>query len=434
MIQRKWSVIVLMTLFSMWAQAQRVLTLDDVFTLAAEHNMTIAVAERNLSEQSEAVKVAQADRLPDIGASATVGYLGNGLITDRDFSHSFTAHIPHFGTSFAIEARQLIYSGGAVSGAIKAAELGQELAQWQLQQRTQEVRFLLTGYYLDLYRLLCEERVIDNSIELANRLIDHITLRQAEGTALRNDITRYELRKQDLLLRKEQVRNSRSIVNRQLNTALGLPPAEVILPDTTAISPAQAFLTEEMWQQKALLGAPVMHVAQTQVDLAAEQLHISKAYRKPHFALFAQEALNGPVTIDIPAMNKNFNFWQVGVGVSYDVSSLFKANRRIRKHALAVDKARTEQQLAAQQLGNSVQQAYVLLGQAHTEMATCEKSLQLATQNYDVVRKRYINDLALLTDMLDADQQRLTADIDVVKARIAMAYRYYTLLYICGEI
>ena len=56
--------------------------------------------------------------------------------------------------------------------------------------------------------------------------------------------------------------------------------------------------------------------------------------------------------------------------------------------------------------------------------------MELADENYSVVRNRYANDLALLTDMLDASNTKLSAEMALVNARIQMLYNYYKLKYL----
>lgn len=58
---------------------------------------------------------------------------------------------------------------------------------------------------------------------------------------------------------------------------------------------------------------------------------------------------------------------------------------------------------------------------------TQKKSLELAEQNYDVINNRYLNDLALITDMLDAGNSKLSAELQVVNARINILFNYYKL-------
>ena len=52
-------------------------------------------------------------------------------------------------------------------------------------------------------------------------------------------------------------------------------------------------------------------------------------------------------------------------------------------------------------------------------------------KNYEVVDKRYKNGLALITDMTDAANVKLEAELALVSARINLAYCYYRLKYAC---
>jgi outer membrane protein TolC len=50
------------------------------------------------------------------------------------------------------------------------------------------------------------------------------------------------------------------------------------------------------------------------------------------------------------------------------------------------------------------------------------------------VQNRYQNQLALLTDMLDASSMKLSADMALVNARISLLYNYYKLKYISNTL
>lgn len=82
-------------------------------------------------------------------------------------------------------------------------------------------------------------------------------------------------------------------------------------------------------------------------------------------------------------------------------------------------------------LVGDVHAAYVDLGTARSELQTRRKAVQLATENYEVVGKRYKNGLALITDMTDAANVKLEAELALVSARINLAYCYYRLKYAC---
>lgn len=67
-------------------------------------------------------------------------------------------------------------------------------------------------------------------------------------------------------------------------------------------------------------------------------------------------------------------------------------------------------------------------------MKTQQKQVELANQNYSVVQNRYQNDLALLTDMVDASNMKLSAEMALVNARISMLYNFYTLKYVTNTL
>lgn len=60
--------------------------------------------------------------------------------------------------------------------------------------------------------------------------------------------------------------------------------------------------------------------------------------------------------------------------------------------------------------------------------------MALADENYAVVQNRYDNGLALLTDMLDASDSKLSADLDAVDAEINIIYNSFKLKYICNSL
>ncbi|WP_366934472.1 TolC family protein [Prevotella sp.] len=94
----------------------------------------------------------------------------------------------------------------------------------------------------------------------------------------------------------------------------------------------------------------------------------------------------------------------------------------------------TAHSVAAETVNNNMQQAYTMHKQSFVELRTQQKSVELAQQNYQVVSNRYNNQLALITDMIDASNIKLNAELQEVNARINIAYIYYTVRYAAGNI
>ena len=62
------------------------------------------------------------------------------------------------------------------------------------------------------------------------------------------------------------------------------------------------------------------------------------------------------------------------------------------------------------------------------------KNVELARQNYVVVYNRYKNGVALIADMLDASVAKLSAEQQLVNARVNIIFHYYKLHYISGTL
>lgn len=141
--------------------------------------------------------------------------------------------------------------------------------------------------------------------------------------------------------------------------------------------------------------------------LAAEEgVKAAKAARLPEVAMTAADHLDGPITIEVPVLDNNFNYWQVGIRVSYNLSSLFRDNRRLRQAKLQVNQAQERYALAQEEVDNAVQAGYVNLRTAFTELRTQEKSVLLApcdgvTGSKDIHEGQLVQPGQVLVDVVD---------------------------------
>ena len=408
----------------------RTMGIEEMFRLADENSKSIQTYRTGKEVADENLKAAKAQRLPDISASLSGSYWGNGKLWDRDFSNATKIDMPHWGNNFALEAQQVVYAGGAISSGIELAELEKQLAEMDWQKNRQDIRFLLVGHYLNLYKLHNQIEVLHKNLELTDQLIANMQARLEEGTALENDITRYELQRETLRLQLAKVEDACKIANHQLVITLHLPEGTVVQPDTTLNDSQIQTMSEANWQELAAQNNLNLQQAETGIKVNRQRVKMERSERLPKISLVAAEHLDGPITIEVPVLDNNFNYWYVGVGVKYNISSLFKNNRKLKAARLNVRKAQETYELAQEQTNHAVQESYVNFLTSFTDLRTQQKSVELADQNYSVTSNRYQNDLSLLTDMLDASNMKLSADLGLVNARINVIYNYYKMKYI----
>lgn len=428
--------------------AQQRMSLQSLYDLADQQNQRIKVSEAALKAAEEGVASAKSAMLPSVELSVQGSYTGNAFMMSRGFSTSGTTEYivpglgpqqvengkqptPHWGNSFTAQATQVIYAGGAIRSGIAMAKLGQRIAELDVEKNRQEVRFLLTGHYLDLYQLQNQSQVIAKNIELTEKVIAQMKARRAQGTVLKNDITRYELQRQSLLLAKTQVDDAQKIIRHQIATTIHLPEGEDFQVEELSYDDAALRHDEEaLWQQTASDHNIDIRQASLASSLTEQKLRNTRAASLPSVAVVAENNLFGPYTSDLIPKDANVNAWFIGIGVKYNLSSLWKNKHDIRKAQHEHAEARERVLLAREGVENGVQASYTQLLTSSVEVHTQEKQVELADENYSVVRNRYANDLALLTDMLDASNTKLSAEMALVNARIQMLYNYYKLKYL----
>lgn len=415
-------------------QNSSVMTLEQLFETAESNSVQLRPSFSAEEEARNEINVDRAGRLPDINASLSFSYIGDGFTTKRNLSDYQKAPIPHFGNGLSLSVNQPVYTGGAVTSGIQLAELKLTASRYATELQRDNIRFQLTGFYLDIYKYTNLRGVVENNIAQARKVLDEMRARYKQGVALQNDITRYELLVSNLELQLVKINNTLDILNNNLVTIAGLPNGTVIVPDSAILDKSLPSQSESSWQSEASVNSPMLKLAQSKVDISRKAEDLTKSERLPKIGLQAGWSIDGPILVEVPPINRNLSYWYVGVGVSYNISSLFKTNKSLSRSRAATVHATDELVAARENTELAVRADYIRYLESYEELNTQQKSVELAERNYNTVFTRYSADMALITDMLDAANSKLDAEQQLVNARINIIYYYYKLLFTSGKI
>ena len=413
---------------------QSVITLEEIFESAEVRSAQLRPSFTAITEAEQEIKTAQSANLPDINTSLSISYLGDGFITKRDFSGYEKAPIPHLGTGLSVTVSQPLYAGGAITNSIKLAELKSTASRFANDLQRDNIRFQLTGFYLDIYKCTNLRQVLESNIESARKVLGEMRARYEQGTTLHNDITRYELLVSNLELQLTKINNTIEILNSNLVTVAGLPENTVVIPDSTILARSLPILSQEQWQQEAQFHSPSLSLARNSVDISKKAEELVRSERLPKIGLRAGWTIDGPILVEVPPIDRNLSYWYVGLGIDYNLSSLYKSNKSLTRSRIATRKAAEELEAVRESISLAVRADHVRYLEAYEELKTQEKSLELAERNYRTTATRYAEGMALITDMLDAADSRLNAGRQLVNARINIIYYYYKLLFTAGKI
>jgi len=409
-----------------------VVSLNKLFSFADQNNRDLKILENYVKIEDEAIRIEKQKLLPTINATLLASYNGDGYITDRNFKNGFSVPIPEFGNNFMLEAKQIIYAGGAIEKAIKLAKKNQELTQLEKEKVTQNIRFAIVGYYLEIQKLNNQKKIIKNNIAQTQKVISQIKAKAQQGIALKNNITRFELQLQSLHLNLIRLNNATTIMNNELVKIVQLPAGTVLelIPENEIKK--EAYLDSEYWQHIASQNSTEIKQSNIKVTQSIETQKLAKAQKLPQLFAFAGNYLNGPVMIEIPVLNNNFNYWNIGVGIKYEISALYKSAAKIKQTKFLTENAEQMQGNQKEQVALAIESARIKYNESLELYNTQLKSIELATENYNVIKNRYLNQLALITEMIDAENTKVDAELQAANAEMNILFHYYQLKKIAG--
>ncbi len=415
------------------AQEVRSMTADEVMTLALQNHQQLKLSEKNIYISKQQTEVTKLQKLPTITASTSQFYLGNALIIDKDFSNSTNVAMPHYGSSYGVQASQLIFKGGLVKKSIEMAGLREQLAELDLEKNQQDVKFLVLSNYLDVYKLKNQEQIFLNNKKLAQERLKNIQKFNQQGMVTRNEVIRGELAIKNLDQGLLTLSNNKKILNYNLDVALGLP-------QNTEINPTESLVGKELgpgtdyYLQMAYQNNPQLKSANTNIAVAQKNIEIINTDKMPTLSGFGGYNMQRPITTRTPVLDMYSNSWQAGISLSYNIDNLYKTKERLKVGELQKTQAQDALTLTKQNIDMMVNAAYVKYQESIDQAKLMDDAQKLAEENYKITEAKYLNQLAVQAEMIDAQNQKLQAELDFVTAEINVLYQYYNLLKTTGSL
>ncbi|MBD3904521.1 TolC family protein [Chryseobacterium sp. Ch-15] len=416
-----------------FSQEIKQMTVDEVAQLAIQNHQQLKVSAQNIDIAKQQTDITKLQKLPTITASTSQFYLGNAIAIDKDFSNSTTIQMPHYGSSYALQATQLIFKGGLVNKSIELAGLREQLSELDLDKNKQDVKFLVISNYLDIYKIINQEVVIENNKKLGLERLKNIQKFYQQGMITRNEVIRGELAIKNLDQGMLTLVNNRKILNYNLNIALGLNSDTQIIPIEN-LANKETGIGIEYYLNLAHDSNPQMKSAKTNIAVADKNIEIIKTDKMPTLSGFGGYTLQRPITTRNPVLDMYSSGWQGGVSLSYNIDNLYKTKERVKLGEMQKNQANDAMTLVQQNLDMAVNAAFTKYQEAIQQTEILNDAKNLADENYKITEAKYLNQLAVQAEMIDAQIQKLQSELDLANAEINVLYQYYNLLKSTGTL
>jgi outer membrane protein len=403
------------------------LTLPAAFTLALQNSIQLQIRHTAIDLAKQQTEIEKLGRLPDLNANLDYGYLSSSQDWNPSFSHHFVSVLPHHLTMFTVDATEAIFAGNRINNSIRQATLQEQIAVLSLNKDETDIKFLVAAGYLDIFRLMDEQKVYINNTRLARERLKNILNLRAQGLVTQNDVLRTQLTISDYELTTRNIGRSVIQLDNQLNIILGLPDSARLIPDTTLTQADLPVGTVDNLLDQAYHENHDIKISGKQKEIAETNIRLLKGERLPTLGVFANNNFQRPYLSSTPAVDIYYNYWTAGIGLSYNISSIYKSPKKIKAGYIGLDITSKQDSLTRQTVEVGVRNALVKYNQSLDELETYRRDLRSAEENYRVVERRYYNQLALLTDLIDATNTKIEAELKVTNAEINRVYSYYQL-------
>ena len=409
------------------AQEVRIITLQESIDLSIKNSKQLRASAARNDFAAGALKEAQDNKLPDVNISGSYLRLTNPNVSLK--TKAFDGSADSTGNSKSPAVNQAMYgivnvslplfAGGRIRYGIESARYLQQATTLDAENDKEAVTLNAINAYINLYKAGATVNVVRENLQQSAYQDSVFSRLEQNGLLARNDLLKSQLQTSNIELSLLDAENNRKIANVNMNLMLGLPESTTLVPDSSQFQETVSLKSVDEYENLALQNRKDILALRFRKKAATVGIAAAKAETYPSIAL-----MGGYVAADIPHLLSIYNAVDVGVGVRYNLGSLWKTKAK-------VDQAKArEQELTANegQLDDAVRlkihQDYENFLLSQKKVDVYKKAVVQATENYRITKNKYNNSLVNTRELLDANVALLQSKINlaVAKADILLAY------------
>jgi len=433
----KW-ILFIVTILSLPAAAQekKVLTLQEAIDLSIKNSHELKANKAVIEEANAAVKEAEQRKLPDAKVSGAYMRLNNAdfnmkLKSNNNGGGGSPSEAPKVSQAMygILNLSLPIYSGGRIRYGIESSRYLAEAAKLDADNEKEKLIENTVEAFINLYKAKKAVDLVKENVAQAESRVKDFSNLEKNGLLPRNDLLKAQLQSSNSELLLLDVQNNWQIANLNMNILLGLADNTEIAPDSSFVNTMTAEKPLQDYVQNALTNRNDIASIDLKKKAAETGVKATKAEMYPSLAL-----TGGYIAADVPKVFSVTNAVNMGVGVSYNVGSLWKTKAKVKQAEARVQQLEATEAMANDQVRLQVNKTYLDYLSSKKKIEVYEKAVQQANENYRITKNKYDNSLATTTDLLDADVAQLQAQLNYAFAKADAVTAYNKLLQAAGII
>lgn len=422
------------------AQDTRKLDLGEAIKLGVENSKQLKISNAKIAQATASLREAKERRLPEASVSGSylrvtkptiamlmsTGSSGSGSGGDGGTEGSSTPKVDQAMYVLG-NASYTLFDGLKNSAAIQSARYLEKAASLDAENDRQQVVQNVIAAYSNLFKANeAVSLVKENLKQTHQRSLDFSNL-EKNGLLARNDLLKAQLQESNIQLSLLDAESNLHVANINMDLLLGLPEGTLLELDSNSFAQPKDAQVLSHWEQLAFENR---NDAQS---LAYHQKAAEANIRSAKGGYFPTVSLTGGyVALNVPNAIRVTDAWNAGVGVRYNIASLWKTGTSVSLAKAQLQQVQASQEMLTDNIRIQVNQAYEDYLLSLKKIDVYAEAVTQANENYKILKNKYNNSLATTTDLLDADVQQLQARLNFTYSKADAVVAYNKLLQATG--
>ncbi len=412
------------------AQEKKLLTLKEAVQMAVSNSDASLLAKTKVETSKLELDNTKNNRYPSVKASAQYLRLSSANVDSNLQSNSSSSQ-----PSPPLKVDQLIlgqvnasipvFNGFKLKNSIKASESLYQSETFSEKHSKEEIGLQVVELFSSLYKAQQMTVLIEDNLKSAEQRVKDFTAMEENGLIARNDLLKAQLQQSNIQLSLDNAKKNTAIANFKLITLLKLPENTEVSIDIEAVK-------REMISNQGTISLGErndLKALELKKAAAESGIKIAKSNFYPSLSL-----TGGYIAFDLNNVLTVTNAMNVGVGMSYDLSNIFKNGKQVKLAQSKAKETEIEVSLMNDQVKEEVFQAQENYKLSQKQSLVYDKALEQAIENYRIVKDKYDNSLSNTNDLLEADYEQLQAKINQALSKADVAQKYYEWQFASGKL
>ena len=386
-------------------------TLQDCLKIGRERSSRPEQARRAVASARSRVTQTRSQALPQLDLKS--GYTRLDEVPSFDLGNGPVALGSVDNYNASAEISQLLYNGGQISAALRAARSYERYAEWgAAQSDTMLERDIAIGFN---GVLLAQARVDveTESVEQLRRFVAQTEARFAQQTAAEFDVLTARVRLANALPRCIAASNQLEVASEAFRDLIRLEAGGFTL--TGALEAHKDTLTLKEWMEKAATHRPELRQMEQFVRLKEEQVRAVKGDYQPVLRAFANYGGANSSQYD-PSQAEWAWRWTAGLTLQWSIMDGGRRSGIVLETRLALDQARADLDDMGRAVQLEVRQAFLDLTHAGEARAVAKDTVALAERGLAIARTRYEQGISTYLEFMETNLALSTARLQLCQA------------------